>query len=120
MTDPPFMGENKNAAVGLVRSHSGICLFFCFSFWLFEHTADNLFYNTKLLGCCAVKQLPDFVAHFAAERAALLFLFHTMPHATVNLRLTADLVKCSASSGMAFLNAVLSKRRLVTVFHVIL
>ena len=119
MTDP-LMGENKNAAVGLVRPHSGICLFFCFSFWLFEHTADNLFYNTKLLECCAVKQLPDFFAHFAVERAALLSLFHTMPHATVNRRLTVDLMKRSASSGIAFLNAVLSNRLLVTVFQVIL
>ena len=42
------------------------------------------------------------------------------PHATVNRRLVLDLVKRSASSGMAFLNAVLSKRLLVTVFHVIL
>jgi hypothetical protein len=31
-----------------------------------------------------------------------------------------DFVKRSASSGIAFLNAVLSKRLLVTLFHVIL
>ena len=41
------------------------------------------------------------------------------PHATVKRRLVLDLVKRSASSGMAFLNAVLSNRVLVTVFHVI-
>ena len=41
-------------------------------------------------------------------------------YATINRRLVMDLVKCSASSGMAFLNAVLSNRLLVTVFQVIL
>ena len=41
-------------------------------------------------------------------------------YATINRRLVVDLVKRSANSGMAFLNAVLSNRLLVTVFHVIL
>ena len=41
-------------------------------------------------------------------------------HATVKRRLVLDLVKRSANSGMAFLNAVLSNRLLVTVFQVIL
>ena len=50
----------------------------------------------------------------------LLFLFHTIPHATANRRLVLDFVNRSANSGMAFLNAVLSKRLLVTAFHVIL
>ena len=61
-----------------------------------------------------------FPVSHVSGRFVLLFLLHTIPHATVNRRLVQDLMKRSASSGMAFLNAVLSKRRLVTVFHVIL
>ena len=41
-------------------------------------------------------------------------------HATVKRRLVVDLMKRSASSGIAFLNAVLSNRLLVTVYQVIL
>ena len=41
-------------------------------------------------------------------------------YATTKRRLVVDLVKRSANSGMAFLNAVLSNRLLVTVFQVIL
>ena len=40
-------------------------------------------------------------------------------YATINRRLVVDLVKRSANSGMAFLNAVLSNRLLVTVFQAV-
>ena len=84
------------------------------------------YFGMEHAGRCVGNRVNAYTAdmdfHGGSKLAKLTYPLKTIysSEARRKRRLVLDLVKRSASSGMAFLNAVLSNRLLVTVFQVIL